>query len=511
MENEEKKREKQKEFANVAVTGANAEIVQRYGAAVKEHLVSYSGTDNEAGKELKKSLKSIADSKVNPNDSARNLKQQAGYAAEVKKVAKDNAEAIINGDSNRTVRTDDIGRVNDPLYDHVKLDGNGNIIDGSGTQMKFVKNTPEESFDKLTQKKYDKYRDNNTPIEVPSDYYQKMIERADERIADAEKQLKKLEQNGKVEEAAKKREQIEKLKKTKANLRKGSVSSKEAKFAREHPELSTAMDVTKVSFRAGLESMGISAAIGSSISLIRNVVSACQGEIDGETAALNVAKDTAGVAAVGFGTAFAGSMIKGGMQNATNEMMRGLSQTNLPAVIVNGTLEIGRTLVLYFQGEIDGAECLEQLGEKGYGGIASAAGAFLGTAIPIPVIGPMIGSIVGYAIASASYGLLLSSLKEAKLAHEERLRVEAICAEHIKLIREYRAQLETMIADYLQKTGEVFHEAFDGIKSAWEIGDVDGFISGANKITAALGKEVLFETQEECDKMMLDSDLTIVI
>ena len=79
------------------------------------------------------------------------------------------------------------------------------------------------------------------------------------------------------------------------------------------------------------------------------------------------------------------------------------------------------------------------------------------------------------------------------------------------MIREYRAQLETMIADYLQKTGEVFHEAFDGIKSAWEIGDVDGFISGANKITAALGKEVLFETQEECDKMMLDSDLTIVI
>ena len=127
------------------------------------------------------------------------------------------------------------------------------------------------------------------------------------------------------------------------------------------------------------------------------------------------------------------------------------------------------------------------------------------------MIGPMIGSMVGYAIASASYGLLLSALKEAKLAHEERLRVEAICAEHIKLIRKYRAQLETMIADYLQKTGEVFHEAFDGIKSAWEIGDVDGFISGANKITAALGKEVLFETQEECDKMMLDSDLTIVI
>ena len=286
MENEEKKREKQKEFANVAVTGANAEIVQRYGSAVKEHLVSYSGTDNEAGKELKRSLKSIADSKVNPNDSARNLKQQAGYAAEVKKVAKDNAEAIINGDSNRTVRTDDIGRVNDPLYDHVKLDGNGNIIDGSGTQMKFVGNTPEESFDKLTQKKYDKYRDNNTPIEVPSDYYQKMMERADERIAEAEKQLDKLEKSGKVEEAAKKREQIENLKKTKANLRKGSVSSKEAKFAREHPELSTAMDVTKVSFRAGLESMGTSAAIGGSISLIRNVVSACQGEIDGETAVL---------------------------------------------------------------------------------------------------------------------------------------------------------------------------------------------------------------------------------
>ena len=36
---------------NVGIAGANTEVVQRYGSAVKEHFVAYSGVDNETGQQ----------------------------------------------------------------------------------------------------------------------------------------------------------------------------------------------------------------------------------------------------------------------------------------------------------------------------------------------------------------------------------------------------------------------------------------------------------------------------
>ena len=135
---------------NVALTGAAYENVQRHGSAVKEHAVAYSGVDNETGKQLTKSLKGISGYKVNPKDHDRNIKQQAGFTAEVKEVARENAERIIKGDKTRASRTDDIERRQDPrygeiggtnegLYDIAVIDEHGNIIDAS--QMKFVGKT----------------------------------------------------------------------------------------------------------------------------------------------------------------------------------------------------------------------------------------------------------------------------------------------------------------------------------------------------------------------------------
>ena len=62
--NGSKKNEVQKSASNFAIAGAQDEVVHRYGAAVKEHLVSYSGVDHETGQILKKSLDSISREKI---------------------------------------------------------------------------------------------------------------------------------------------------------------------------------------------------------------------------------------------------------------------------------------------------------------------------------------------------------------------------------------------------------------------------------------------------------------
>lgn len=135
---------KKKNLLNAGIVGATYETTQRYGDAIKQHFVAYSGIDNETGTSLVKGLKDIAEGKINSDFEFQNISQQAGFAAEVKEVARSNAEAIINGDSIRKIRTDDLGRVNDTLYDTVKIDKNGNIIVGSETQIKFLGNSKND-------------------------------------------------------------------------------------------------------------------------------------------------------------------------------------------------------------------------------------------------------------------------------------------------------------------------------------------------------------------------------
>ena len=514
-EKEKKKEQRKEDLLNAGIAGANYETIQRYGAAVKEHYVAYSGYDNELGNKLSRGLKDIAkNSKVNPDYKNQNIRQQAGFSAEIKSVANDNAENIINKNPNRRIRTDDLGRVNDPLADTVMLDSKGDIINGSETQLKFLGSSDKDptgkgdaarALNKLQTKKCQKYFDNDIKIEVPKDQYDDIINEANKRIDKLSKQLENQKKAGNSGEVRKLQDKIDKLEHTKKNLRKSSVTSKEAIFARTHPGLSTAKSVAKLSHKAGEDSAKISALIGGSVSVVRNLVSVCKGDVEPEDAIKNVAKDTASTAVKGYGTGFVGAAIKGAMQNSSSSYVRALSKTNLAGTIVTVAVTATKTLSMYFRGEIDGVECLETLGEEGTGMVASAMFAAIGqAAIPIPIVGGLIGGMVGYALSSSAYGILTQSLKEEKLAKEERRMVEQACEEHIKMIREYRAEVEVIINKYLIDSMDVFRESFSGIKNALDIGDVDWVIDSANEITEAFGGNSNFKSMDEFNDKMLN-------
>lgn len=499
-------------IVKAAIAGSSAEYVQRYGAAAKEHFVAYSGKDNEIGKKLVKGLKDISEEKINPDYQYQNIHQQAGFSAEVKEVANTNAENIIKGSKIRKIRTDDLGRVNDQLFDHVTLDAEGNIMAGSGAQMKFIgassndptgQGAPMRALNKLESKKFEKYLEHDAKIEVPSDYYDKMLAAAEEKSSKLNKQLEKTISQGNTEQADKISRQIDNLNKIKKNLRKSSVSSDEAVFARLHPKLSTAKSVAKISHGAGIQTAQNAAVYGGSVSIVKNLVLVMKGEKDSQEAISSIAKDTLSSAALGYGTGFAGAAIKGAMQNASSESVRALAKTNLAGTIVVVGTVVAKTLKSYFDGEIDGVQCFEELGEQGTGMVSSALFATIGqVSIPIPVVGGLIGGMVGYAISSASYGLLLNSLKDAKMAHDKRIEIEKICEEHIELIRAYRAEMEYTINEYLTTYMQDFHDAFSMLKESLLIGDVDSGIMGANKITQSLGKEVQYTNFKEFNDIM---------
>lgn len=505
------RKKEEKEIEKASITGALYETAQRYGSANKEHLIAYSGVDYENDKKLARGLKQIAEYKINPEYKSINYKQQTGFSAEIKEVANSNAENIINRLENRKIRTDDLGRVNDQIFDFMEVDAAGNVIQGSGIQMKFVGSNPKEALNKLASSKYEKYLNNNAKLEVPMDYYDGILKEADNTINNIKKQLENQRAEGNIEQVKLLEKRLKKYQKIKLNLKKSSLSNNDAKFARESPKLSTAKSVAKISHRAGMDAAEIGAAVGGGISIIKNAVALAKGEEGTGEALKSIAKDTTLSSAFAYGSASAGSVIKGLMQNASSETICVLSKTNLPAVMVDVAVSMGQTMKRYYNGEIDGIECLENLGEQGTGKISAAMFAVVGqAAIPIPVVGGMIGGMLGYAVSSASYGVLMNSLKDAKLAHEERRLVEKECEEQIKLIKEYRLELEEMMKKYFNSNMVVFQEAFQSIKTSLQIGDIDGFISQTNTITKQLGGNPQFTDFNEFNAIMDSSEKIIL-
>lgn len=130
--------------------------------------------------------------------------------------------------------------------------------------------------------------------------------------------------------------------------------------------------------------------------------------------------------------------------------------------------------------------------------------------IPVPVVGAVVGSVVGYALAGEVYGAARRFLDREEIAREERLRVERECREAVKALEEFRARAEAVISQYLVGSIRAFHEAFGVMDEAMMLGDVDGYIFGANMLTERLGGRVQFRTAKEFDSLMMSEEAFVL-
>lgn len=504
---------KQKGLEKAAVEGAAAETVQRYGSAAAEHYKAYNGS------ELTRNLKDISKGKINPQYEYANINQQAGFAAENKTVARLNAEKIINKEDGRYVRTDDIGSVNDPFVDVVMMDSNGNIVPGTSSQLKFVGKDAKGFVDYFEQKKGAKIKKylskDDLSIEVPKGMKDEIDEEIEKRIEKLKGELESANKNGNVDLAKKKLDQINELKGLKGRLKEGVVTKQEAVEARLNPELSTAKDVAKVAHRAGVSQMKYGAAISGTFSMIRNISSCMKGDESPEEAAKNIAVDTGQGAVVSYITAFSGTTIKGLMQRSKNVVVESLSKTNLASGIVNTTIDVAKSIHRYIKGEIDGAECIEEMGQNGFGELGSAVFSSIGIAVVpssapavLSVVGGIVGASFGYMAAVAVYKELATALKEAKMAREERIQTERQCAEAINMIKEYRSEMNRVVSEYMSSHIKEFESCFALVDDAIAQNDVDGFIKGNAELQEFLGHEIQFTSKKEFDQLMTDDSVS---
>ena len=525
-------------YENLIAGLSTSEIVDRYGSANAQHIIGCSGVDNETGQVLQKGLKEISTHKVHPDYEDDNLRQQAGLSAEVKNVACTNAENIINKRGERIARTDDItvdgkNQVNHPQYDHVKVDKHGRPIldqDGNltgGSQQK-CHSGDVSKYDKYSSNPelYEKYK--GTEIKVPSDQYEDIQRRYSEQIRKLEQQEQRLRADGKCDLADRKRAEIERKKDVKERLRDSGVSTEKALEARKYPVLSTAKEMGSISHRAGLEAAKGAAVISGAISIVQNSIAFAQGDKDLQEALTDTAKTTAKSAGTAYISAAAGSLIKSGLQQSKHAFLRGLAKTSLPALAVTTCIETGKCLKRYIQGEIDEVELLQDLGKTGTGMVAGGLGAALGQiagkamvaggfsvtlgqiAIPIPVVGAIVGGMIGYTINSLFYTEALNALQGAKESEEHYYRTKAICEAARSQLHAYeqrsRAEFEAQFTDSVR----FYQNAFERLNESILSGDRTRFERAIQSFADRIGKALRYKTFSEFDDAM-NSDRTILI
>uniref|UniRef100_UPI003D016AFE hypothetical protein n=1 Tax=Alcaligenes faecalis TaxID=511 RepID=UPI003D016AFE len=555
---------KVREADRTTVAMAANEVVQRFGSANAEYVKGYTGVDQETGQRLAKGLAGISKSKVNENPvyANQNIRQQAGFSAEVAATSRDNADAIIKRSKVRTSRTDDLPQygANHNVVDRVRI-LDGKVVDGSQAQMKFVGNR-DQLLDSIAREKGEFARYRGVLLELPSEQFQGdrshlleqakqlraraqalgtdsehsehvkgLLKKADlleqrssspgfqpqsaadyclEQAAQRRANALKAEANGNLQVAQILNEEAENYERLAENVRDSGLTTQEAIFYREHPEIATLLDIGRTSHHAGLEGARIGAALGVSISLLSNFFKVAQGEKDLADVFKDVGKDALTAGAVGYATSFTGAAIKGGMQQAQSKYVRQLATTSAPALVMDICVSLGASVKRYVSGEINEAQFLSEVGEKGSGMLSASMMAAVGQiAIPIPIVGAAIGSMIGCTLSSIFYQSALEAAQdlERSRTHLSRVRLaEEAARERITLERESLVAFMGREIPQLQKETVQFVGL---IGSVSETG-VDAIAVAVNHYATLLGKQIQFESQAEFNDFMA-SDKPLVL
>ena len=216
-----------------------------------------------------------------------------------------------------------------------------------------------------------------------------------------------------------------------------------------------------------------------------------------------------------FTTGYVTTAVSKGVTHTTSHLLgEGVGQTmmksNASTAIAYGIVQSGKSMVSYLNGEIDEVELGNQISHTAITGSASfyygAVGQML---IPIPVVGALVGSTVGYFVGNMIFQSGLVSLGEpavVKAAIERRKRIEAMCLTVIPKINQERLRLEQVYDQHFTERKIAFHNTFNSMDALMREGNVAGFIHQLEQFNQVFGKSLGFRSFSEFDKMMSSPD-----
>lgn len=222
-------------------------------------------------------------------------------------------------------------------------------------------------------------------------------------------------------------------------------------------------------------------------------------------------KFTIKIATIGGTTYIKGlgmSMLASAMKGASNSILRRLGHSNLPALLVINANIIIKDINDFYCGRIKLEEFITRLTRTGsdmtISGTCMTAGQL---AIPIPVVGGIIGGLVGYTLNQAYFSSFMKLLQEKAVADERLKRVEEIRLKSIKQLQEEQQAFEQKFVLYHKMCCNCFDQAMRKINEGLINNDPDLVIEAANQMTETLGGTSTHNSVEDFENKLMDNSV----
>lgn len=406
-------------------------------------------------------LNGLAKWKLNSQYHDQNLKQQAGFAAEIISTAKENIHSFADSTGLTTFRADnrpDLGFVkNDQLVDKVRVNAAGEIVER--IQTKFIGKNGTEWVQKMMSKKFEKYLDgvHVDKIECPKDFFDEAKAYIAHRREKLGEQLARVTADGKIDAVESIKARLAKLNRLDEMIEQSLVTTDEARYAREHPLRFAAKvfgsEIAKESLEEGLSGAASAAKLTFVTSAVIHGTECLSGEITVVEMAHEVATETGVAAGVGGATAFVSTAIANTMQTSSCNLIREIGGSCLPANAIAFAVESYDSAMDFAQGSIGADELLHDLGLNATTIAGGAAGAQTGAAVGLALgplgsaAGGLVGGMIGSAVASGAYETAVQYVPET--AGNIAGQVKAYAKETIDIVAsEYPGKVESVRASF---------------------------------------------------------------
>lgn len=294
------------------------------------------------------------------------------------------------------------------------------------------------------------------------------------------------------------------------------TSRTEAEFASEHPEIMRFLQngnaiLTEVGTAAlhGAKSSAAFAVIAKGFISASNVIN---GDKDLAAAISETMSMTASAAV--RGSIVAGTSKAIGIA-AKSAGLKSLSEGAAPITVANTMYSMAKAINLYMKGRIDKETLKEECGEASIRGVATYYCGVVGQVlIPIPVLGALVGSLVGYTTSAllVQSGILGVGKKNIVfVARKKRQYIEEQCLKAVELMGIYRSMFEHIGSVYANQYTEKILPSLSIIDDALIRGDAELAISGLAFLNENFSKKLQFRTFAEFNDFMLDKKTVLTL
>lgn len=258
---------------------------------------------------------------------------------------------------------------------------------------------------------------------------------------------------------------------------------------------------------SGKRAGNVGALVTGGISTVSGLYSLHKGEIEVGELVSRIAVDSA----KGYATGYVVTAMSKGLTHTTTyylgeSIARTFARSNAPVAIASGVVNASKSLISYLNGEIDDERLLEEISHTAITSTSSFYYGVLGqVAIPIPVVGAMVGAGVGYFIGNMLHQSGLIALGDSKVVKEAKERhraVQVMCLAAIPEIQKNRLELENYLESYFSQRKNEFLGSFSMLDNSLCSWNPDDFVSGLELINNQFGTSLQFKSFAEFDDFM---------